>query len=773
MSGIFDQIINYTPPVLGGAGVVNAGSLTGTTLAANVTASSLTSLGTIANLTATAGTIATTPSSSTDIANKLYVDTIAQGLDAKASCRVATTANITLSGTQTIDGISVVAGNRVLVKNQTLSQNNGIYICDASTWTRATDANTWDSLVSLFVFVERGTVNADSGYVCTVDEGGTLGTTAVTFVQFSSAGSFSAGNGLTLTGSVFSLTTPVSFANGGTNSSSGVQAIARLTGYTTTVTSATAVTLTNTSTCFQAFTGSTAQTVNLPVTSTLELGWKFVINNKSTTANVTVNSSGGNSVLLIFPGMTGTFVCIGTTLTTAADWNYEFSGFQNRTGSGSVVLASNPIITGPTINGTTTLGSTPVITTSSTTDTLPIGNTAGTGTITLGRSTASQTLALGGGITASGNTNTIQIGTAGAAGSTTAITLGGTANTSSVAVNGALSATGAIRIMTNNVYYAGTTTGGANQNLIGIGADDNTAVVSKSGNTIKMDAGGSTVGTFSSAGLAVTGALSATGILSGPGFRASKTTATSGLVKIQDEGANVYNVIGSRNNADSAALPLNFQASNFAFNGAVAVTGALSATGASGNTRATLTGSGGSVGSQLRTNNDYGDWFFGVAGDTSGNGIIYTANADDLIIYTNNSERMRINSAGALKLSAYGAGALTTDASGNVTAASDERIKSNIRPFSRGLAEILAINPILHGYTEESGLDQTRDDYAGFSAQQVQPLIPEAIGENSNGMLSFSDRPVMAALVNAMKELNANLVAELQSVRQRLAALEA
>ena len=80
-------------------------------------------------------------------------------------------------------------------------------------------------------------------------------------------------------------------------------------------------------------------------------------------------------------------------------------------------------------------------------------------------------------------------------------------------------------------------------------------------------------------GLAVTGALSSTGILSGPGFRASKTTATSGLVKIQDEGANSYNVIGSRNNADNAALPLTFQASNFVFAGAVAVTGALSSTG--------------------------------------------------------------------------------------------------------------------------------------------------------------------------------------------------
>ena len=141
---------------------------------------------------------------------------MAQGLDAKASCIAATTANITLSGAQTIDGIAVVAGNRVLVKDQTLSQFNGIYLCAAGAWTRTTDADTFAELVSAFTFVETGTVNADKGFVCTVDAGGTLGTTPLPFVQFSSAGSFTAGTGLTLTGSVFSLTTPVAVANGGT-----------------------------------------------------------------------------------------------------------------------------------------------------------------------------------------------------------------------------------------------------------------------------------------------------------------------------------------------------------------------------------------------------------------------------------------------------------------------------------------------------------------------------------------------------------------------------
>ena len=193
-----------------------AGTLSGTTLAAGVTASSLTSLGTIASLTATAGTVANAPSGSTDIANKLYVDTVAQGLDAKASCVAATTADITLSGAQTIDGVSVVAGNRVLVKNQSLSQNNGLYLCASGSWTRATDANTWDELTSAFTFIEQGTVNGDCGFVCTANAGGTLGTTALPWSQFSGAGTFTAGTGLTLTGSVFSLTSPVAVANGGT-----------------------------------------------------------------------------------------------------------------------------------------------------------------------------------------------------------------------------------------------------------------------------------------------------------------------------------------------------------------------------------------------------------------------------------------------------------------------------------------------------------------------------------------------------------------------------
>src|SRR5262245_42579155 len=140
------------------------------------------------------------PTNPTDAATKGYVDATAQGLDAKQSVKAATTANITLSGTQTVDGVALVANDRCLVKDQSTAAQNGIYVVAAGAWTRATDVDAWTELVSAFTFVEQGTTNADSGWVCTVDAGGTLDTTAVTWTQFSGAGAINAGAGLTKTG---------------------------------------------------------------------------------------------------------------------------------------------------------------------------------------------------------------------------------------------------------------------------------------------------------------------------------------------------------------------------------------------------------------------------------------------------------------------------------------------------------------------------------------------------------------------------------------------
>jgi len=151
-------------------------------------------------LTATGTTALTLPTSGT-LATQAYVDGVATGLDVKASVRAATTANITLSGTQTIDGVAVIAGNRVLVKNQSTASQNGIYVAAAGAWSRATDADTDAEVTSgLFTFVEEGTVNADSGYILQTENPITVGTTALAFVQFSGAGQITAGEALTKTG---------------------------------------------------------------------------------------------------------------------------------------------------------------------------------------------------------------------------------------------------------------------------------------------------------------------------------------------------------------------------------------------------------------------------------------------------------------------------------------------------------------------------------------------------------------------------------------------
>jgi hypothetical protein len=178
------------------------------------------------------------PVGAQDAATKNYVDSVAQGLNVKAPCIVATTANITLSGTQIIDGVLITAGTRILVKNQTAQSENGIYVAAASTWARSADMDAWSEVPASFTFVEQGATQADTGWVCTSDRGGTLGTTAITWAQFSSAGSYSAGTGLTLTGSQFSITnTAVTAGSYGSASSVGeftVNAQGQLTAASTT-----------------------------------------------------------------------------------------------------------------------------------------------------------------------------------------------------------------------------------------------------------------------------------------------------------------------------------------------------------------------------------------------------------------------------------------------------------------------------------------------------------------------------------------------------------
>jgi hypothetical protein len=166
------------------------------------------------------------PTQSSDAATKNYVDAVKTGLDVKDSVRTTTTANLTAtysngtsgvgatltnSGTQaalTIDSIVLTTNDRVLVKDQTTGLQNGFYVVTnagsvSTNWvlTRSLDADQNTEITpGAFTFVEEGTVGNDNGYVCTNSGSITIGTTPITFVQFSGAGSVIAGDGLTKNG---------------------------------------------------------------------------------------------------------------------------------------------------------------------------------------------------------------------------------------------------------------------------------------------------------------------------------------------------------------------------------------------------------------------------------------------------------------------------------------------------------------------------------------------------------------------------------------------
>jgi hypothetical protein len=169
-----------------------------------------------------------TPTADTDAANKAYVDTAVEGLDAKASCVVATTAALpavtynngtagvgaTLTadanGAVTVDGVALdTVGERVLVKNQAAALQNGIYSVTtvgtgsaALVLTRTEDCDTAAEILHAFTFIEQGTANEDNGYTCTATEPITIGTTALPWTQFSGAGQITAGTGLTKNGNI-------------------------------------------------------------------------------------------------------------------------------------------------------------------------------------------------------------------------------------------------------------------------------------------------------------------------------------------------------------------------------------------------------------------------------------------------------------------------------------------------------------------------------------------------------------------------------------------
>lgn len=148
----------------------------------------------------------------TDVVNKNYVDSVAQGLHIKDSVRVIATSSITLLGTFSVDGYDLQSGDRILVNGQDgnfATFSNGIYVVDSASWSRATDADgiglNGEVAEGDFVFVSHGSTYTSTGWVLSqtdaIDHYNIqVGTESQKWVQFSMAGVVEAGDGLTKNG---------------------------------------------------------------------------------------------------------------------------------------------------------------------------------------------------------------------------------------------------------------------------------------------------------------------------------------------------------------------------------------------------------------------------------------------------------------------------------------------------------------------------------------------------------------------------------------------
>ena len=147
--------------------------------------------------TVTAGTFSAMTSSSTlaamgsanlSIASKQYVDQALAGIRTRLTVRAATTANITISSAlnngDTLDGVTLADGNLVLVKNQSTATQNGIYVVSSSP-ARSTEADSFEEIIGQLITIQEGTANADDIYLCTANTGGSVGSTAITYVKVS------------------------------------------------------------------------------------------------------------------------------------------------------------------------------------------------------------------------------------------------------------------------------------------------------------------------------------------------------------------------------------------------------------------------------------------------------------------------------------------------------------------------------------------------------------------------------------------------------------
>lgn len=221
------------------------------------------------------------PSASTDAANAGYVDIGLNEVAWKYPARAATTANITLSGTQTIDGVSVIANDLVLVKNQSTASQNGVYEVKAGAWTRVTFMDDPTEVAGAVINVNEGSTNADTIWACTTNDAITVGSTSLTFARIDQ-GAITAGTGLTRS------TNTLSISSGGVSSTEildGTIALADMANLAQ-----------------DQFIGRTTASTGVPQTATITAAARTVLDDTTTAAMIT--TLGAEKALTFSTGLT-------------------------------------------------------------------------------------------------------------------------------------------------------------------------------------------------------------------------------------------------------------------------------------------------------------------------------------------------------------------------------------------------------------------------------------------------------------------------------------
>lgn len=755
------------------------------------------------------------PTANTDAATKQYADNIASGLDPKQSCRLATTANITLSGEQTIDSVAAVTGDRVLVKNQSTGSENGIYVVDTSSWTRATDFDGTPSnevTSGAYTFVTEGTSQATTGWVLSTPDPITVGTTALTFVQFTSGSTYTAGTGITLTGNSFSVNqgfTPT-WTGAHTFSSSVL-----MTGSSPALTvngtgTAPRFQINNTGVRMGYVVGclSTNDYINGTVPGDVGLaaaagalvfsvndGGSFAakissagnvtINTPSSGISLTVDSIDGEAGLVVTSGTVDTRMYAyptGTTGVVGTVSNHSLQLWTNATSRLAISNAGNVTIAAPA-SGTS-------LSISAGTGNYFLTGTDGTSSFSAYTSSGTHmgtTSADGLAFFTNGYTNErLTIGSAGnvtinapASGNTLAVNVIDGNNNISLS-NGVFDASittyssRGLQIVTTSTYPISFLTNSTDRMIIG-SAGNVTIAAPSSGQSLAITSVGGT-----------TTALSILGVSSGRA--AIELVANAGTLGT----TGLY--IGQL--SDDSALILNRSASTLGLGANATVAISMNSTGnvsiaAPSNGSPGLTVTGNSSGQAAFFSSDTSQintiWTNGtvrgfIQAYTAGSAVLFGAldAGYGLNLYSGGSSRVAIDSSGGVTVSnSIGVGTTASGTTGeiratnNITAyySSDARVKTNVEAIPNALDKVNQIRGVTFDWTQEY-IDEHggEDDYfmrrhdVGVIAQEVEAVLPEVIATRSDGMKAVKYDRIVALLIEAIKEQNVTINALQQDV---------